>query len=173
MDESIGFYLKHASKINEALATREKAKSYIVEQLNKACGLLNERNDKNGSLPQYEVKGSSSNYKLIKPSDHNEIYYTLFLDDFLVPEKAKIILELFGQMRNKKHLIEAKLNDTPQGFTKGDQSDSNYVHFLLYEMDLKIVDYEELGRKIKEAIAEQMEPVRQKIIGYYQEIKED
>lgn len=159
MTPEVQFYLNHPEKIESAIATKNAAMQFVIDQLRTAAERLN-----------LSVFGSNDNWRNLWDAEKKDpVYYTVFPHDIITSggQNITIIIELFGAETIAK---EDSLRQLLKGFKMADRLKnpnhrrSEYVHFLSTTIQLKPDSFDQLALKIVSTITNDLEPVRQKLL---------
>ncbi len=158
MTPEVKFYLSHPDKIESAIATKKAALEYVITQLQTVAERLN-----------LSVFGSNDHWRNLWDAEKKyPVYYTVFPHDIITSggQNITIIIELFGKAIAEEESLRQLLKDDAlaKRLNNPHHRRAGYVHFLSTTIQLSPESLNLLAEKIVDTIANDLEPVRQKLL---------
>jgi len=157
MNDNVLFYFKNVEKFRKLMEVSDEAAGFVYGQIRTAAEIL-----------EMKLYGKEQDWRNIW--EHREIYYTIWLGDFLQDGTTLCIdIELDGEVAKQVHkLREACASggiSLPENVTQN--TGGSCVTLLSNEYKIKTEDIAELGTLLAEWIRRDLEDIRKAITDVY------
>jgi len=162
MNPEIEFYLKHAPKINKAIATRAEAFRFVIEQLAKVADRFD-----------WKFYGSSPDWRHLWDEKKKATAYYVVLPNAILdePGKVTIILELYSHAMQHASALRQHVKEEAQiaGLTPLLDGPTHVTHLFSKTYDLPPEKFETLEEVVFNDIEKKLEPIRKKMMVFLEE----
>jgi hypothetical protein len=160
MNEQVLFFLNNIQAVNDILATKQKAREYILAQLDSA-----------GAQLGYKVgSGNSDYYRTFKLPQESDIYYTILFHELLATEqKLRIRLEMKGEVLKRVEELDSILSleiteATKKGMSHCEVRDGHWLEYLGLSYEVNRETMSNLAEFIVQKVNEDFSEITRQVV---------